>query len=50
MSSSASFADWFPQAIIGTTFTALGVTKLVGLKLGMVGGAGKPWKQRLCGT
>ena len=50
MSSPASFADWFPQAIIGLTFTALGVTKLVGVKLGMVGGAGKPWGQRLCGT
>jgi hypothetical protein len=45
-----ALSDWFPLAVIGTTFTALGVIKLVGLKLGIVGGAGKPFKQRLCGT
>ena len=44
------FTDWFPLATVGLTFTLLGCLKLRGLKQGIVGGAGKPVVQRLCGT
>ncbi len=44
------FADWFPLAAVGVTFTLLGGIKLWGLKRGIVGGAGKPVAERLCGT
>jgi hypothetical protein len=44
------FADWFPLATVGLMFTILGNLKLWGLKRGIVGGAGKPSAQRLCGT
>ncbi len=43
-------ADWFPEAVVGLTFTLLGGIKLWGLNLGIVGGADKPVVQRLCGT
>ena len=45
-----SFADWFPLATVGLMFTLLGGIKLWGLKQGIVGGADKPFTQRLCGT
>jgi hypothetical protein len=43
-------SDWFPMAAAGLAFTLLGGIKLWGLKRGIVGGAGKPVAQRLCGT
>ena len=45
-----TFAHWFPLATVGLTFTILGSVKLWGLRRGIVGGAGKPVVQRLCGT
>jgi hypothetical protein len=45
-----TFADWFPLATVGLTFTVFGSLKLWGLKRGIVGGANKPVVQRLCGT
>jgi hypothetical protein len=48
--SMVDFADWFPLATVGLTFTMLGSIKLWGLKRGIVGGADKPVVQRLCGT
>jgi len=45
-----TFADWFPLATVGFTFTILGSIKLRGLRRGIVGGASKPFTQRLCGT
>ncbi len=44
------FVDWFPLALAGVTFTALGGFKLYGLRHGLVGGHDKPVFQRLCGT
>jgi hypothetical protein len=44
------FSDWFPLATVGVTFMIVGSLKLWGLKRGIVGGAGKPALQRLCGT
>jgi len=44
------FADWFPLAVVGTTFTLLGSIKLYGLARGVEGGIGKPFAQKLCGT
>jgi hypothetical protein len=45
-----TFSDWFPLATVGLAFTIIGSLKLWGLKQGIVGGAGKPVVQRLCGT
>jgi hypothetical protein len=45
-----SFADWFPQVVIGGTFTLLGSLKLYGFCAGVVGGAEKPFIVKLCGT
>jgi hypothetical protein len=45
-----TFADWFPLAAVGLTFTILGSLKLWGLRRGIVGGGSKPIIQRLCGT
>jgi hypothetical protein len=45
-----SFADWFPQAIVGVMFTLLGLLKLYGLRRGIVGGHDKPVVERACGT
>jgi hypothetical protein len=45
-----TFADWFPLATVGLMFTILGSLKLWGLKRGIVGGAGRPFTQGLCGT
>ena len=35
------FFDWFPPAVVGATFTAIGVLKVYGLRKGIVGGGGK---------
>jgi len=45
-----SFTEWFPPALVGTTFTLLGSLKLYGLWKGVVGGADKPFVTKLCGT
>jgi hypothetical protein len=45
-----SFVDWSPPAVVGVTFTLLGVLKLYGLLVGVVGGADQPFARRLCGT
>ncbi|MFO0890556.1 MAG: hypothetical protein U0790_15610 [Isosphaeraceae bacterium] len=45
-----AFSDWFPLATVGLTFTTIGLLKLWGLRCGIIGGAGKPALQRLCGT
>jgi hypothetical protein len=44
------FAEWFPLALAGVTFTVLGGFKVYGLRRGIVGGRDKPVVQRLCGT
>jgi hypothetical protein len=44
------FADWFPLALAGVTFTTLGALKLYGLRRGIVGGRDRPFAARLCGT
>jgi len=44
------FGEWFPLALVGVTFTALGCFKLYGLRHGIVGGRDKPVLQKLCGT
>ena len=43
-------SDWFPLATVGLMFTILGSLMLWGLRRGIVGGAEKPFTQRLCGT
>jgi hypothetical protein len=45
-----SVSDWLPLAAIGATFTLLGVLKVYGRCRGIVGGGGKPWDTRLCGS
>lgn len=40
----------FVPAIVGLTFTLLGVLKLVGVYRGVTGGADKPFAQQLCGA
>jgi hypothetical protein len=45
--SSLPFIDWFTPALICVIFTALGIIKIIGQKRGLVGGGGKPWKERL---
>lgn len=45
-----TLADWLPPVTVGTSFTLLGIAKLVGLSRGIVGGANKPLAARLCGT
>jgi hypothetical protein len=45
-----TIADWLPPLTVGLTFTIMGCLKLWGLKQGVVGGADKPFTQRLCGT
>jgi hypothetical protein len=42
--------DWFPPAVVGGTFTALGLLKLYGISKGIVGGGGKPFSCRLRGS
>ncbi len=45
-----AFSDWFPPAVVGSTFTLVGALKLYGLSRGVVGGADKPFVTRACGT
>ncbi|HYT90982.1 MAG TPA: hypothetical protein VEL76_19885 [Gemmataceae bacterium] len=45
-----AFADWFPQAAVGITFTLLGGLKMFGLLRGIVGGRDKPLFDYVCGT
>ena len=44
-----TFRDWFPLATVGVTFTVLGRLTRWGLNRAIVGGAGQPVVQRLCG-
>lgn len=44
------FAEWFPLALVGGTFTIFGSLKLWGLWRGVVGGKGKSVAERACGT
>ena len=41
--------DWLPQALVGLTFTALGIMKIYGWRKGVIGGGGKPVMCRLQG-
>jgi hypothetical protein len=45
--SMAAFADWFPQAFVGTFFILMGCLKLYGFARGIKGGRDKPFGQRL---
>jgi hypothetical protein len=45
-----SLADWLVPALVGLTFTLLGVLKLFGLYRGLVGGPEKSFVEKLCGT
>lgn len=45
-----SIVEWLPLAVVGVTFTLLGVLKLYGFARGIVGGHDKPIGQQLCGT
>jgi hypothetical protein len=44
------FADWFPLAAVGATFTTLGALKVYGLLRGYAGGRHKPPFEYVCGT
>jgi hypothetical protein len=44
------FFSWFPQALVGTLLTLMGLLKLFGLAYGIEGGQGRPLSRRLCGT
>jgi hypothetical protein len=41
--------DWFPPAVVGVTFTTVGLLKVYGFRKGIVGGGGKPVSCRLLG-
>jgi hypothetical protein len=45
----AAISDWLTPAIIGVTFTTLGLLKVYGWKKGIIGGGGKPASCRLLG-
>jgi hypothetical protein len=45
-----SFFDWFPPAVVGATFTTMGLLKVYGRRKGIVGGGGKPFSCRLRGS
>lgn len=45
-----SFINWSIPALIGVQFTLLGSLKIYGLSRGVVGGADKPFINKLCGT
>jgi|GEM_PF-2926636 len=45
-----AFADWFPLLCIGIVFTAIGLLKVYGFQLNIVGGGGKSWGTRVCGS
>jgi hypothetical protein len=42
--------ELLPLICIGTTFTAVGVMKLIGFRYNIVGGGGKPWRTKLYGS
>jgi hypothetical protein len=42
--------DWVPPAVVGATFTTLGLLKVYGIRKGIVGGGGKPYICRLRGS
>jgi hypothetical protein len=42
--------NWLIPGLIGLQFTVLGLLKLWGVYRGVVGGADKPFVQKLCGT
>jgi hypothetical protein len=44
-----ALADWLPNTLVGITFTALGLIKVVGWQKGIVGGGGQPASCRLMG-
>jgi hypothetical protein len=46
----AELLIWVPTALVGVSFTGLGLIKVYGLARGIVGGGGKPASQRLCGS
>jgi hypothetical protein len=46
----ANLAAWLPPLAVGILFTCLGCAKFYGLASGIVGGAQKPFLQRLFGT
>ena len=45
-----SHLNWLIPGFIGLQFTLLGVLKLFGLHRRIVGGADKPFVERLCGS
>lgn len=45
-----SVFDWLPNLVVGVVFTAFAAFKFYGLARGIVGGARKPFAQKLCGT
>ena len=44
-----TFPEWFPPAVVGATFTTIGLLKVYGFSKGIVGGGGKPIFCRLLG-
>ena len=44
------FSEWFPPALAGVVFTALGGLKLYGAARGTVGGRDKPLFEYACGS
>jgi hypothetical protein len=46
----AYWIDWVPPLAVGIMFTFFGCAKFYGLAKGIVGGAAKPFRQRLFGT
>jgi hypothetical protein len=45
-----NLANWLPPLLVGTMFTFVGLLKIYGYVVGVVGGAQKPFMTRLCGT
>jgi hypothetical protein len=45
-----AIVEGLPDLLVGVTFTALACIKFYGLQRGIVGGRGKPFRRRLCGT
>lgn len=43
-------SDWLPLSCIGLTFSAMGIAKVYGRRCGIIGGGGKPWSTRMCGS
>ncbi len=47
---SIPLSDWLPPLCVGSVFTLFAAVKFYGLARGIVGGARKPFAQKLCGT